>query len=88
MSSIIGPLTPLLGKSYNCPDELNTDIDFASQQLCSAALKTLPLRCASRQNRKWYKDQTLARFALCKKAAWDELVAGGRPVEGPLYDLV
>ena len=85
MSSII---SPLLGKYYNCPDELNTDIGFVSQQLCSAALKAFPLRCASRQKRKWYKDQTLARLALCKKAAWDEWIAGGNPVEGPLYDAM
>ena len=31
---------------------------------------------------------TLARLALCKKAAWDEWIAGGNPVEGPLYDAM
>ena len=77
---------PLLGKPYNCPDELNADICSVSQQLCSAALKTLPLRSASKQKKKWYRDQTLARLALQKKAAWDEWTAGGRPVDGPLHD--
>ena len=79
-------VNPLLGKPYNCPDELNADICSVSQQLCSAALKTLPLRSASKQKKKWYRYQTLARLALQKKAAWDEWTAGGRPVDGPLHD--
>ena len=79
-------VSPLLGKPYNCPGELNADICSVSQQLCSAALKTLPLRSASKQKKKWYGDQTLARLALQKKAAWDEWTAGGRPVDGPLHD--
>ena len=79
-------INPLLGRSYNSPEELNAEIRSVFQQLCSAAQESLPLSRASNKRGKWYKDQTLAQLAACKKTAWDEWSANGRPTEGPLHD--
>ena len=83
VSSIVNPL---LGKSYSSPVELNVEICSVSQQLCSAALRSLPQCTAFERKKKRYKDQTLAQLALRKKAAWDEWAANGRPDVGPLHD--
>ena len=65
---------------------LNAEMRSVSQQLCSAAKESLPLSRASNKRKKWYKDLTLAQLAACKKTAWDEWSANGRPIEGPLHD--
>ena len=83
VSSII---SPLLGRPYSCPDDLNAEICSVSQRLYSASLKTYPHRAAPKKKNQWFKDQCLARLASRKKAAWDEWAANGRPVGGPLYD--
>ena len=79
-------VNPLLGRSYNSPEELNAVIRSVSQQLCSAAQESLPLSRASNKREKWHKDQTLAQQAACKKTDWDEWSANGHPTEGPLHD--
>ena len=76
-------MAPLIGRSYSSAEEINNEI---TEEICSAALHSLPLCKSSVKEKKWYKDQTLSRLASAKKAAWDKWSANGRPKEGPLYD--
>ena len=69
--SVSFAITPLLGKLYDSPEQLNDEICLVSQQLLTAGQKVLPLCKPPKRRRKWYKDQILARLAICKKAAWD-----------------
>ena len=79
-------MAPLIGRSYSSAEEINDEITNISEEICSAALQSLPLCKSSVKEKKWYKDQTLSRLASAKKAAWDKWSANGRPREGPLYD--
>ena len=79
-------VAPLIGNSYNSSDEIDKEIIYVSEKICSVALESLPLHNNLAKKRKWFKDQTLSRLASAKKAAWDKWSANGRPKEGPLYD--
>ena len=79
-------MAPLISRSYSSAEEINDEITNISEEICSAALQSLPLCKSSVKVKKWYKDQTLSRLASAKKAAWDKWSANGRPREGPLYD--
>ena len=78
-------VAPLIGNSHNSTDEIDKEIIYVSEKLCSAALESLPLHNNLAKKRKWFKDQTLSRLASAKKAACDKWSANGRPKEGPLY---
>ena len=84
VSSVV---TPLLGRAYNNPGEINAEICSVSQQIYTAAQSALPVRSSPKQKKKWYKDQALGHLAQRKKAAWDDWSTNGRPKEGPLYDM-
>ena len=81
--SVSSFVAPLIGRSYSSAEEINDEI---TEEICSAALQSLPLCKSSVKVKKWYTDQTLSRLASAKKAAWDKWSANGRPREGPLYD--
>ena len=80
-------VAPLIGNSYNSSDEIDKQIIYVSEKICSAALESLPLHNNLAKKRKWFKDQTLSRLASAKKAARDKWSANCRPKEGPLYDV-
>ena len=79
-------VAPLIGHLYNCTDDIDKEIEYVTENICSAALESLPLHKKPSKSTKWFKDQTLSSLALEKKAAWDRWSANGRPKEGPLYD--
>ena len=53
---VSGIISPLLGKSYSTPDELDAEIRSVSQSLLSISLETLPQCAAPKRKHKWYKD--------------------------------
>ena len=79
-------VAPLIGHSYNCTDDINKEIKYVTENICSIAFESLPLHKNLAKSRIWFKDQTLSHLASEKKAAWDRWSANGRPKEGPLYD--
>ena len=83
VSSIV---QPLIGHSYGCCEDLDEEISFVSDKICSAAERILPLCQTAVRKKEWHKDQTLFRLAAQKKAAWDKWSANGRPKEGTLYE--
>ena len=83
--SVSSFVAPLIGRSYSSAEEINDEITNISEEICSAALQSLPLCKSSVKVKKWYKDQNLSRLASAKKAAWDKWSANGHLREGPLY---
>ena len=83
VSSIV---QPLIGHSYGCCEDIDKEISFVSDEICSAAERILPLCQTAVRKKEWQKDQTLSRLAAQKKAAWDKWSANGRPKEGTLYE--
>ena len=75
-------IAPLMGHTYKSCQEIDNEIKFVTDNIYSAALEYLPLIKNSTNRRKWYKDQTLSRLALAKKAAWDKWSANGRQMRG------
>ena len=76
---------PLLGRMYNSPEHLDSEIISVFQQLIQASHRTLPT-LSHPKKQKWFKDQDLSHLAALKKSAWDKWCSCGRPQEGPLYE--
>ena len=83
VSSIV---TPLIGNSYSCCEDLNKEITLVANAICSCAERLLPLCKGPAKKKHWYKDQTLSQLAIKKREAWDKWSSNGRPKEGFLYD--
>ena len=79
-------VAPLIGHSYNSTGDVDKEITYVTENICSIVFESLPLDKNSAKCRKWFKDQTLSRVASEKKAAWDRWSANGHPKEGPLHD--
>ena len=79
-------VAPLIGHSYNSTDDVDKEITYVTENICSIAFESLPLHKNSTKCRKWFKDQTLSRLTSEKKAAWDRWSPNGHQKEGPLYD--
>ena len=79
-------VAPLISHSYNATDDIDKEIKYVTENICSIAFDSLPLHKNSARTRKWFKDQTLSHLTSEKKAAWDRWSANGRPKEGPLYN--
>ena len=83
VSSIV---TPLIGNSYSCCEDLNKEITLVANAICSCAERLLLLCKGPAKKKHWYKDQTLSQLAIKKREAWDKWSSNGRPKEGFLYD--
>ena len=55
-------VAPLIGHSYNSTDDIDKEIKYVSENICSIAFESLPLHKNSVKCRKWFNSLTTKRM--------------------------